>query len=411
MSVISRAKNAWNAFRGRADPVSINNYPMYMSSYENPSRIRISNVNSKSIVSSVYNQIAVDVSAADIHHVRLDDDDRFQEIIKSPLNRALSLDANIDQTGRAMIRDLAFSMMDEGVVAVVPISTSADPNLTKSYDIYELRVGKIVKWRPKQITVELYDEETGVKRQITLEKRICAIIENPFYTIMNEPNSVAQRLIRVLKQLDSVNETTSSGKLDLIIQLPYPVKNQKKQEFANERKHEIEAQLVNSKYGIAYIDGTEKVIQLNRAVENTLWQQAKDLQTQLYNQLGFSQSIFDGTADEKTLLNYNNRTVEPILSCIVEEMERKWISPTAITQKQGIRYLRNPFKLVPVNDIAEIADKFTRNEILSSNEIRSIIGFKPSDDPKADQLINANLNQIKEEVKKTEVKAEVEDST
>jgi len=257
----------------------------------------------------------------------------------------------------------------------------------------------------------LYDEETGVKRQITLEKRICAIIENPFYTIMNEPNSVAQRLIRVLKQLDSVNETTSSGKLDLIIQLPYPVKNQKKQEFANERKHEIEAQLVNSKYGIAYIDGTEKVIQLNRAVENTLWQQAKDLQTQLYNQLGFSQSIFDGTADEKTLLNYNNRTVEPILSCIVEEMERKWISPTAITQKQGIRYLRNPFKLVPVNDIAEIADKFTRNEILSSNEIRSIIGFKPSDDPKADQLINANLNQIKEEVKKTEVKAEVEDST
>lgn len=397
-SLGERLRNSWNAFLGRDPTKEIRKYyeTAYGSSYR-PDRVRLSRGNERSIVTSIYNQIAVDVSQVNIKHVRVNQNNQFVEVIDSDLNRALTISANIDQTGRSLIKDLVLSMFDEGVVAVVPVVTSNDP-MTGSYKIYELRVGKIVEWFPRKVRVELYNDLEGQKKQYLLEKEWVAIIENPFYSIMNEPNSTLQRLIRVLNQIDRLNEKNSAGKLDLIVQVPYPIKLQARKEQAEMRRRELEQQLTGSQYGVAYTDVTEKIVQLNRPLENNLWEQAKDLIQQLYSQLGFSPTIFDGTADEKTMLNYNNRTITPIVSSITEEMMRKWLTQTAISQGQAIRFFSDPFKLVPVADLAEIADKFTRNEIMSSNEIRAVIGMQPSDDPKADMLINSNLNQSNEAV-------------
>lgn len=393
--LVERMKRSWNAFIGRDSTVSYNaNY--YGTGYR-PDRMRFLMTNSKSIVTSIYNRIAIDCAQIDIRHVRLDNEhERFKEVIKSSLNECLSLNANVDQTGRAFIQDAVMSMFDEGCVALVPTDTTYDPKKTSSYDICELRTGRIKEWFPDAVKVEVYNERVGRKQEVTLQKSFVSIIENPFYSIMNEPNSTLQRLIRILSQIDRTNEQNSSGKLDLIIQLPYVVKGTAKEEQAANRRKQIEAQLTGSQLGIAYIDGTERITQLNRAVENNLWTQATDLTNQLYNQLGLTESIFDGSADEKTLLNYYNRTIEPILCAITEEMERKWISKTARTQYQAIRFFRDPFKLVPLNNIADLADKFTRNEILTSNEIRAIIGMKPDGDPKADKLINSNINHPEE---------------
>lgn len=404
--IVERFKKGWNAFMGR-DPTNHTYYGQ--SSYLSPSRPRITNVNAKSVLSSVYNQIGVDCSSININHVKLDDDGNFSEIINDSLNEVLTKDANIDQTGRVLIRDTVISMLDEGVIAVVPFETDIDPSNTESFKVLKARTAKILQWYPKHIQVEIYNELTGNKEQIVLEKRICAIIENPFFTIMNEPNSTAKRLIRVLNQLDRTNDKNSSGKLDLIVQLPYSVMNPTKKALAKSRKKEIEEQLVDSQHGIAYVDATEKIVQLNRSLDNNLWEQAKDLRSELFNELGFTQSIFDGTADEATLLNYNNRVIEPILTAITEEMERKWLSKTARRQKQAIRFFKDPFKLVPVANLAEISDKFTRNEIMTSNEIRSVIGMKPSSDPKANELRNANLNHPDEEGKTSTVIEEVEE--
>lgn len=396
-SIVGRFKNAYNAFKER-DPTDMYPYAYIgQGGGINPSRIRLTGINSKSVVSSIYNQIAVDCSVINVNHVQLNEDGNYKETINDSLNDVLTKSANIDQTGRQLIRDIVISMLDEGVVAVVPFETDVDPDNTESYKVLKVRTAKILEWMPHHIRVEIYNEDDGRKHQLVLEKRICAIIENPFYTIMNEPNSTVQRLIRVLNQLDRTNDQNSAGKMDVIIQLPYLVRGKAKKIQAEIRRKDLEDQLTGSQYGIGYIDGTEKVIQLNRSIENNLWEQAKDLTVQLFNELGFSESIFNGTADEKTLLNYYNRTIEPIMSAIVEEMERKWLSKTAISQGKAIRYFKNPFKLVPVAQLAEIADKFTRNEIMSSNEIRSVIGIKPSDDPKADELRNSNLNHPDEE--------------
>lgn len=397
MSFRERFKRGWNAFFGR-DP-TLNDYS-YGSSFR-PDRGRLSIKNSRSIVSSVYNQIAIDVMMINIKHVRLDSEGRYKEDISGPLNERFTLDANIDQTGRELIKDAVISMFDEGCVAIIPVLTDIDPMDTESYKILELRTGKIVEWFPDEVQVLVYNERMGKKQEIRIEKRLVAIIENPFYAVMNEPNSVAQRLNRLLSQIDSINTDVSSGKMDMIIQLPYTIKSAARRVQAQQRRKEIEVQLTNSKYGIAYIDGTEKVIQLNRSLENNLWEQAKDLQAQLFNQLGFAESIFNGTADEATLLNYYNRTISPILTAITEAMERKWISPTARSQGQAIRYFQDQFKLVPVSQLAELGDKFTRNEIMTSNEMRSKIGMKPVDDPKANELRNSNINQKNEDVRET----------
>lgn len=391
-----RIRNSWNAFLG---------HEMYPPPYlgagssSRPDRSTTSTGLSRSLVMSIYNRIAVDASSCIINHCRLDDDDNFKEIIKGPLNTALSKDANIDQTGPALMQDAVMSMFDEGCIAVIPTDTSADPDFTDSYQIYKLRVGKIREWYPSHVRCEVYNELTGYKQMLLLMKRNVAIVENPFYATMNEPNSLLQRLIRILNQLDQTNEQNSSGKLDLLIQLPYTIKSEARRIQADKRRKDLEDQLRGAQYGIGYIDATEHVTQLNRGLENNLWSQADKLQTQLYNQLGLTQSIFDGTASETEQLNYFTRTIEPIVSAFTREYERKWLSKTARSQQQAIRYFRDPFKLVPVNNIAEIADKFTRNEILSSNELRAIIGRKPSDDPKADELINANLNQSKEDLR------------
>ena len=385
-----RMKNTWNAFLGR-DTISRVDY--YSGWSSRPDRVRLSRGNDKSIVASIYNQIAVDVSSINFRHVRVDDEDNYIEDIKdSTLNNIFKINANIDQTGRQFIHDLVLSMIDEGSVAIVPVDTSENPLNSNSFDIYSCRVGKVVGWLPQHVRVEVYNEITGKKEELTLPKRIVPIIENPFYMVMNEPNSTLQRLIRVLNQIDRLNEQNSAGKMDIIIQVPYSIKSQARKNQAEDRRKDIEAQLTGSQYGIAYIDGTERVIQLNRAVENNLWNQAKDLTEQLYNQLGMAKSIFDGTADEKTMLNYYNRTIDPICSRITESIIYKWLTKTAISQGQSIKYFRDPFKLVPVEQIAEIADKFTRNEIMTKNEFRSKIGMKPSDDPKADMLRNANIN-------------------
>lgn len=387
----SRLRHAWNAFRNR-DPTE-QFKDIGASYYYRPDRVRLTRGNERSIVTSIYNRIAIDVASIDIKHCRLDDNERFVSEIDSNLNSCLTLEANIDQTARAFRQDIVMSMFDEGCVAIVPVDTTLDPNKTNSYDILTMRTGKILEWYPQHVKVRVYNEKTGRKEDITVSKSTVGIIENPLYSIINEPNSTMQRLIRKLSLLDITDEQTASGKLDLIIQLPYVIKTEARRQQAENRRKDIEMQLASSKYGIAYTDGTERITQLNRSVENNLLKQIESLTSTLYSQLGITQAILDGTADEKTMLNYNNRTIEPIVSAIVDEMKRKFLTKTARSQKQTILFFRDPFKLVPVNDIAEIADKFTRNEITTSNEIRQIIGLKPSDDPKADQLINSNIRQ------------------
>lgn len=384
-----RLKNSWSAFLGRDPTITYQDTgPGY--SYR-PDRTILTRGNSRSIVSSIYNIIATDVASIDIKHVKVNENGQYVNDMDSHLNEVFTRSANIDQSGRALIKDLALSMFDEGVIAVVPVLTEGDPNVTDSFDIYELRVAKIVEWFPRYIKVRIYNDRTGQKVDKIVSKKYTAIIENPFYMIMNEPNSTLQRLKRILSQIDQVNDKSASSKLDLIIQLPYSTRGNARQSQADERRKRIEGQLTGP-LGIAYIDVNEKVTQLNRPIANNLWEQAKDLTEQVYNQLGLAKSIFDGTADEQVMLNYYNRTIDPIMAAITEEFQRKFLSDVAITRGQAIRYFRAPFKLVPTNNLAEIADKFTRNEILSSNEFRSILGMKPSSDPRADELINSNIN-------------------
>lgn len=398
-SLRERFKNSWNAFMGR-DPTNYHKQDYGIGNFRRIDRSRLSYNNLKDIISVVYNFIAVDCAACSIYHVRLDESGNFKEIIKDDLNYALSTEANIDQTGRELVQDTVFSMLDEGYIAVFPVDTDVEINSlngTESYKIYTLRVGKILEWFPERIRIEAYNDRTGQREQIIVEKRTTAIIENPFYAIMNETNSTGQRLKRVLSQLDSMNQEVSSNKLNLLIQFPFSTASQARKKQADNRVKNLESQLTQNQYGIGYTDATEKIIQLNRPLENNLWEQAVDLTNQLFNQLGLPKSVFDGTADEQTMLNYQNRIVEPIMSTIVENMERKWLSRTARTQNQAIRYFKDPFKLVPVAKIAEIADKFTRNEIMTSNEMRAKIGMQPIDDPKANELRNANLNHPDEE--------------
>lgn len=394
LSVGSRFKNAWNAFRNR-EPTKVFQDIGYGYSYR-PDRFHLTRGNERSIVTSVYNRIALDVAAIDIRHVQLDAEGQFCDVVQSGLNNCLSTEANLDQTGRAFIQDAVMSMIDEGCIAIVPVDTDDDPDDTTGYQILSMRVGRIRDWYPKHIRVELYNEETGRKQDIVVPKSTVAIVENPLYSVINEPNSTMQRLIRKLNLLDAVDEQSSSGKLDLIIQLPYVIKTEARRKQAEKRRKDIEQQLAGSKYGIAYTDGTERITQLNRSLENNLMKQIEYLTSMLYSQLGITQSILDGTADDKTMLNYYNRTIEPIIAAIVDEMKRKFLSKTARSQNESIKFFRDPFKLVPVADLAEISDKFTRNEIATSNEIRQVIGWKPSDDPKADELRNSNLSQPNE---------------
>ena len=392
MGFLNRLQHGWNAFMNR-DPTAYytnagGNYYTYR-----PDRIRLTRGNERSIVTSVYNRIGLDVASIDIKHCRLDKNGRFIEVIDSSLNSCLNLEANIDQTGRAFKQDIVMSMLDEGCVAIVPIDTTINPSVSGSYDINSMRTGKILEWYPAHVKVKVYNDQTGNYEELILPKSTVGIVENPLYAVMNEPNSTLQRLIRKLNLLDAIDEQSGSGKLDLIIQLPYTIRSDARRQQAEKRRKEIESQLSDSKYGIAYADGTERITQLNRSVENNLMSQIEYLTSMLYSQLGITQSILDGTADEQTQLNYLTRSIEPIVSAIVDEMKRKFLTKTARSQNQSISYFRDPFKLVPVNDIAEIADKFTRNEIMTSNEIRQVIGMQPSNDPKADQLVNSNISQ------------------
>lgn len=398
MAVINQLKKVWNAFLGR-DPTD-RRYFEYDGVYSSrPDRTKLSVSNERSIVTAIYSKIAIDVSNVTIQHVRNDEEDRFKEVIEDGLNNCLTLEANLDQTNKAFFRDLVLSMFDEGCIAVAPIETNRDPNNTEAWDVYSLRVCKIVSWYPRFVKVRAYNENTGNYGDLIYDKRDIAIIENPFYAVMNENNSVAKRLIHKINLLDSIDEQSSSGKLDLLVQLPYTIKTEARRQDAEKRRKDIEDQLTGSKYGIAYIDATERVTQLNRAVDNNIMSQIEYLTSMLYSQLGITDEILNGKADEQTMLNYYNSTVEPILAEICNEFKRKFLSKTARSQHQSINYFRDPFKLVPVNQIADIADKFTRNEILTSNELRSIVGRRPvTNDPKADQLVNANLNQSKEEV-------------
>ena len=403
MGITDRLQHAWNAFM-----YEDRRYTRYQSygggnSYK-PDRVRFTRGNERSIVTSVYNRLALDASSMNIKHVRLDKDGRYSEDMTSGLQNCLTLEANIDQTGRAFIQDVVMSMLDEGCVAIVPVDTTIDPTVSGSYEINTLRTAKIVEWFPAHVRVRIYNDKKGIHEEVVLPKSTVAIVENPLYAVINEPNSTMQRLIRKLNLLDVVDEQTSSGKLDLIIQLPYVIKSEARRRQADERRKDIEMQLSGSKYGIAYTDGTERITQLNRPAENNLMNQVEYLTAMLYSQLGLTQAILDGSADEATMLNYYNRTIEPIVAAIVDEMKRKFLTKTARSQNQTIMYFRDPFKLVPINSIADIADKFTRNEILSSNELRQIVGIKPSKDPAADELRNKNLNQPDEVVKaKTEV--------
>ena len=394
---LSVIKHAWGLFTN-----TNNKNPTVKpegSSYTiSPTRPRFTRGNERTIVTSVYNRIAIDASNIDIMHVRLDDEGRFKEPIKSNLNNCLTVEANIDQSSRAFMLDVVISLLDEGCIAVVPVKTTLNPNNTESYDIEELRTGRIVEWFPKHVMIRLYNDETGMYQDVTLPKSQVAIIENPLYTIMNEPNSTMQRLIHKLSLLDIIDEESSSGKMDLIIQLPYIIKNDTKRSQAEERRKQIEDQLRGSRYGVAYIDGTEKVTQLNRSVENNILKQVEYLTNLLYSQLGLTQTIMDGTADENAMNNYYNRTVEPVVSAIIDEFHRKFLTKTARTQGQAIMFFRDPFKLMSVTNIADTADKFTRNELLSSNEFRQIIGRKPSTDPKADMLLNKNISHAPEEI-------------
>ena len=398
MKFTDRIKHSWNAFLNR-DP-TYNYRDLGGPSYGyRPDRMRFTRGNERSIVTSVYNRIALDAASIDIMHVQLDKDGRFESIRESALNECLTRNANIDQTGRAFIQDVVMSMLDEGCVAIVPVDTTINPNISNSYEINTVRTAKIVEWYPAHVKVNLYNDRTGRKEDLILPKKTVAIIENPLYAVINEPNSTMQRLIRKLNLLDVIDEQSGSGKLDLIIQLPYVIKTDARRQQAEQRRKDIEMQLSGSKYGIAYTDGTERITQLNRSVDNNLMKQIEYLTSMLYSQLGITQAILDGSADDKTMLNYYNRTIEPIVSAIVDEIQRKFLTKTAITQKQAILYFRDPFRLVPVNEIAEIADKFTRNEIMTSNEIRQIVGMKPSKDPNADELRNKNLSQSNEMIK------------
>ena len=390
-TISSRLKKAWNAFLNNRDPTTGQFENTGMGYVYRPDRVRFTRGNERSIVTSVFNRVAMDVAAITIKHCRIDDNGRYKEDIKSGLNDCLTLEANIDQTGRSFIQDVVMSLFDEGAVAIVPVDTSFDPRETASFDILSMRTGKILEWYPTKVKVRVYNDRTGRKEDIVLPKRSVAIVENPLYAVINEPNSTMQRLVRKLNILDAIDEQSGSGKLDLIIQLPYVIKTEARQQQAEKRRKDIENQL-KGPYGIAYTDGTEKITQLNRPVENNLMKQIEYLTNQLYSQIGMTPSVLDGTADEKTMLNYNNRTIEPIISAIVDAMKRVFLSKTARTQGQTIMFFREPFKLVPVNNIADIADKLSRNEILSSNEIRQLIGFKPSEDPKADELRNSNIN-------------------
>ena len=389
MGLKNRLQHAWNAFANK-DPTYSSGYGGYLY---RPDRPRFSRGNERSIVTAVLNKISMDCAAINVEHVRLDDNNRFVEVLNTGLNKCLTLEANLDQTGRAFIQDVVMSLMDEGCIAIVPVETTLNPNISGGFDITNMRVGKVLEWYPDKVSIRVYNEKTGQKQDIVMPKNTVSIVENPLYAVMNEPNSTMQRLIRKLNILDAIDEQSGSGKLDLIIQLPYLVRSQQRKQQAEERRKAIEDQLSNSKYGVAYTDGTEHVTQLNRSVENNLMSQIEYLTSMLYSQLGITQSVMDGTADDKTMLNYYNRTIEPILSAIVDEMKRKFLTKTARSQKQSIVFFRDPFRLVPVADLAEIADKMTRNEIMSSNEIRQIVGMKPSDDPKADELRNKNLSE------------------
>ena len=391
MELINRLQHGWNAFMNR-DPTLDYRSGEVTYSYR-PDRVRFSGGNEKTIVTSIYNRIAIDAAAVDIKHVRLDENDRYIETIESGLNNCFNIEANIDQSGRAFLQDIYASVLDEGCIAIVPVDTTTNPKMPGSYQITSMRTGKILEWRADSVKVRLYDDRDGKKKDIWVLKRNTAIIENPLYAVINEKNSIMQRLIRKLNLLDAIDEQSGSGKLDLIIQLPYTIRTDLKREQAERRRKEVENQLANSKFGIAYADSTERITQLNRPIENNLMKQIEYLTNMLYSQLGITQAVMDGTADEKTMLRYYNATIEPFVATVVNEIKRKFLTKTARAQHQSILYFRDPFSLVPVNDIAEIADKFTRNEIMTSNEIRQIIGMKPSDDPKADQLVNSNIAQ------------------
>lgn len=402
----SRLKHAWNAFTNNRDP-TITYHDIGPGYSIRPDRPRFSRGNERTIIASILNRIALDAASIDLVHCKLDDNGRFVENVNSKLHSCLTLSANIDQTGRAFRHDIYMSLLDEGSVAIVPVETTMNPKITDSYDISSMRVGKIVEWFPQYVRISLYNERTGRKEEVTMHKSKVAIVENPLYPVMNEPNSTVQRLIRKLALLDNIDEQSGSGKLDLIIQLPYVVKSEARRQQAEKRRKDIEMQLAGSKYGIAYTDGTEKITQLNRSLENNLLKQIEYLMAQAYSQLGLTQAIMEGTADDKTMLNYYDRTVEPLVAAVADAMKRVFLTKTARTQMQSITYFRNPFKLVPVNDVAEIADKFTRNEIMTSNEIRQIVGMKPSNDPKADELRNSNLNHPDEKQQLTKSVAEV----
>ena len=396
-NLVTKFKNAWNAFNERA-PAEEYVKPQGMVSIIRPDRVRFRCGNERSIITTVYNKIAVDVAAVNILHARVDANNRFKEPMRTGLNECLTLEANKDQTSRAFIQDLVMSMFDEGCIAVVPVDTDMNLRTNNTFDILSMRTAKILEWYPDYVRLRLYNDRTGRKEELTLSKSKVAIIENPFYAIMNEPNSTAQRLIRKLSLLDNIDEEIGSGKLNMIIQLPYVVKTEARRQQAENRRNDIEKQLTESKFGIAYTDGTEKIIQVGRPLENNILEQVKYLKEELYNQLGLSPTIFNGTADEATMLNYYNSTLEPILAAIIDEFKRKFLSKTARTQGQSIIYIREPFRLVPVSQLAEIADKFTRNEILSTNEIRPIVGYKPVDDPSADELRNKNISPSQEEM-------------
>ena len=395
LSFGSRIRRAWNVFKNR-DPMTDMSWRLGYGDSQRADRVILSSNNEKTIVNAIYNRIALDVASLKFRHVRLDENERFKEEMSTGLNEVLKTEANLDQSGRAFVHDMVLSMIDEGVVAAVPVETTDDPEVSSSYDILQMRVGPIVEWYPQHVKVRLYNSVTGRRQEFTFRKRDVAILENPFYAVMNAPNSTLQRLIRKLRLLDVIDEQAGSGKLDLIIQLPYTIRSEARQQQAEVRRKSVEDQLAGNKLGIAYIDSTEKVIQLNRSVENNLLKQVEYLTSMLYSQLGFSQSILDGAADEQTMLNYQNKTVEPLASTITDEFKRKFLTKTARTQGQSVMFFTEPFRITPVSQIAEIADKFTRNEILTSNEIRQIIGIKPSDDPKADELRNSNLNQEKQ---------------
>lgn len=394
MRLGNKLQKAWNVFMNK-DPTHIGGQNDYGVGYgSRPDRPRLHRGNDRSIITSIFNRIALDVSSMEFKHCRTDDKGRYLEDCNSDLNNCLTLEANIDQSARSFIHDCVVSMFDEGCVAILPVHTTADARFTDAYDVITMRTASVLEWKPKYVTLRVYNEDKGKRQDITVRKDTVAIIENPLYAVINEPNSTAQRLMRKLSLLDVTDEQTASGKLNLIIQLPYTVKTESKRAQANLRRKAIQDQLADSKYGIAYTDSTEKITQLNRPLENNLMEQVEYLTNQLFSQLGITQSIMDGTADEKTMLNYYNRTVEPVVSAIVDEMRRKFLSKTARTKGQTIMAFRDPFRLMPINDIAEVADKFTRNEIFTSNEIRQLVGMKPSDDPKADTLINSNNRQI-----------------